>query len=221
MKNCYKLNLPANPLNPEHAHKILQLGSSDKRWYKSPPWHIFNDTALVQEVLRPDVFDLLTRIGLEPKLIVVFFMNKHVPADRSYVHKDIGYDNEQWKTIPFGINFEMNPSTLSTITWWDTSNCEEYYEDNDEYRTHRKDLTGLRFHPDHLRSCSKYLDLTPCEEITIKGNSTALLFRTDVAHSVATTTTDGVRFNVSLRFDNSQVTSFEEAVEKLKHLIVD
>ena len=220
MPNFYKLNLPSNPLNPLAEHKVLQVNESNKLWFKSPMLNTYSDPDLIKEVLAPEVFDQLIDLGLEPALIVVFFMTKDVPYERSFIHRDYAYNGNKWVTVPFGINFEVNPTTTSTVTWWNTEGHDEYGDDTEEHRILKKNLMAFRFHKDHLRSTPKYLNLESLDSITIPGNSTSILFRTDVAHSVVTNTLEGTRFNVSLRFDINKVSSFDTVVEKLKPIML-
>lgn len=220
MKCHYKLQLPRNPLNEEIAHKILKTAPSDKLWYKNPHWHTFYEPEIINEVLSKELKECLHSVGLDPSLIVVFFITKEVTIERSFVHKDCTYIDGKWVSVPFGINFEINPTTVSTTTWWNTEGQKEYYDDNEETRELRKHLMGFRFHENHLRSTPKYLKLDPVDEVTVEGNTTPLLFRTDVAHSVLTSTKEGVRYNVSIRFNQDKIKTFDEAVERLQPLII-
>ena len=220
MKHFYKLNLPSNPLNAETSHKILKVSQSDKVWYKNPHWHTYADPEIIKEVLTPEVLSSLHALDLDPTLVIVFFMTKEVTPERSYIHKDTSYINGQWVTVPFGINFEVNPTTVSTTTWWNTTDQPEYLDDNEQTREFKKELNGYRYHKDFLRSTPKYLNFNPVDSITLQGNSTSLLFRTDVAHSVITKTEEGIRFNVSLRFDINKISTFEQAVEILQPLFI-
>ena len=221
MKCCYKLNLPSQLLNESAKHKILTSELSDNAYLKSlPEIPTFNDPMIIKEVLSQEFLDCLQQLNLQPTLIHVFYRNKDVSIDRSYIHKDAALINNVWTTVPFGINFEVNPTTVSTTTWWDTSEVKEYLDDNEHTRTYKNHLNGFRYHEDFLRSSPKYLKLNPIDSITVEGNSTPILFRANIAHSVAASTKEGPRYNVSVRFDLKQIRTFEQAVERLQPLII-
>ncbi len=220
MKCHYKLNLPSQLLNDSAKHKILTTELPDKSYLKNlPTIPTFNDPELIKEVLSQEFLSTLASLGLTPTLIHVFYRNKDVSIDRSYVHKDAVFVNGSWSTVPFGINFEANPTTVSTTTWWDTSGQQEYLDDDEYTREHKKLLNGFRYHEDFLRSTPKYLKVNPIDSITVEGSSTPILFRADIAHSVAAATKEGDRYNISVRFDSSQIQTFEQAVERLQPLI--
>jgi hypothetical protein len=222
MKCHYKLKLPSQLLNESTKHKILTIETSDNEYLKKlPEIPTFNDPAIIKEVLSQEFLLTLASLNLTPSLIHVFYRNKDVPIDKSYIHKDNILVNGEWVTIPFGINFEVNPTTVVTTTWWDTTDRQEYIDDNDYTRERKKLLNGIRYHEDFFRSSPKYLKLNPIDSVTIEGNSTPILFRADAAHSVAATTKEGPRFNVSVRFDLSQIQTFEQAVERLQPIIIN
>jgi hypothetical protein len=220
MKTYYKLDLPGNPLNPGTENKILNVSESDKFWYKNPNWNVLKDPVLIKELLKSEVLSQLQKCDLVPIVVVVFFMTKNVPLHKSFIHRDLRYNGKEWVDIPFSINFEINPTTTSTIFWWDSTDKQKYCLDTEETRESRKDLMGFRYHEDYLKSTPKYLNFNLIDSVTVKGESAPVLFKTDVAHSVETNTIEGTRFNVSLRFDTRKISTFDEAVERLQPLII-
>jgi hypothetical protein len=222
MKCHYKLKLPSQLLVESTKHKILTTEVSESEFLKKlPEIPTFNDPDLIKEVLSQEFLSTLASLDLTPSLIHVFFRNRDISMDKSYIHKDNMLVNGEWVTIPFGINFEVNPTTVATTTWWDTTDRQEYINDNDYTRARKTLLNGIRYHEDFFRSAPKYLKLDPIDSVTIVGNSTPILFRADAAHSVAATTKEGNRFNVSIRFDLSQIQTFEQAVERLQPIIIN
>lgn len=224
MKNFYRLALPTNPLTKAAADKIAQdisdYGTIQDSWAKKPTWNIYSDPDFVGKSLVPEVSESLREVGLIPRLFVVFF-TKESSLTRSFIHKDMALFDDQWTLVPFAINFETNPSTTSTMLWYDTQNLPEYYDDTEENRSKKKYLLGARYHQDYNKCSPEHLALEPMESVTISGDSTALLVRTDVAHNVLTNTTNGERCNISLRFSLKNKKTFEQAVESLKPFIVN
>lgn len=219
MRHGYKLNLPSNPLNAEYKDSVLTIEQSDVIWKTAPPWKLYRGQS-VEKIIKIDILEKLRSLNLEPNLIVLFFMNRPVSYDRSYIHRDIALLDNQWVDVPFGINFEINPNTETTISWWDTSGLKEFQDDTDEVRENFGDFSAIRYNENRLRSTPKHVNATVKETLQVQGDSNPILFRTNVAHSITTYTSSGDRFNLSLRFDLSKNISFEEAVFKLQPLII-
>ena len=220
MNNCYRLNLPSNPLNPKYKDEVLTLDQSPANWIKSPPWKIFHGEDEINRLILPEILQTFRELDLYPSHIVLFFLTTPISFEKGYLHRDIALSDGVWTDVPFGINFELNPTTKTTISWWDTSNLQEIYDDDDYSRNCLPYQNGRRYHANRLRSIPKYLNATLIETHSLEGNTHPILFRTNVAHSVSTTTSEGIRFNLSIRFDLKKHKTFEEGLEKLKPIII-
>lgn len=220
MKYYRFLNLPKNPLNPLHQEFVLKPAVPTLNWASSPPWRVFHND--LDQLISLEMLEIFKYLDLTPTVMLLFSIEHDVSFENAYIHRDITYTGSKWVDVPFSINFELNPSTNSEIRWWDTTCATEYMTEGQEQNVLLKHFNAIRYHPDRSSSNPKNLNNLPVlEMLSLKGNTCPILFRTDVAHSVNRFTTVGIRYNVSIRFDTNQVSSFDAAVEKLKHLIIE
>jgi len=205
MSNWYKLKLPPVPTKSNvDLRKFSGTGL----------WNIYTNPL---SILNDELVKNLQELGAEPDIIVVF---ESIEQQRTnfFVHKDLTWKQNRWKTVPCAINWELQPVS-TTVSWFDTSNCKEYWPEADFLNTEwpRNFLNSVSYSDNILNfgipNGSELIQQAAIDE------TTPILFRTDIAHGVEFKSQTLDRFMLSLRFKN--ISSWEHAVEIFRKVIVD
>ena len=212
MEYYKRLRLPT-VLNTSEAHRILVPVTADP-YSKRIHVPCFTERSVIDAVLTAEFKDALEAVGMVAESLHVFYRNTDVSLEKSYVHKDVAFVDGQWVSVPFAINIETNPTTMATSVWWDVGSTPENIDDDQDTRVIKRHLNGAKYHENFHRSSPRYMQVPQLDSVTVVGNESPLLFRTDVAHSVASTS-QGDRYNVSIRFNRELLPSYEAALERL------
>ena len=191
MKNYFRLNLPVHPL------KIDNLSIYDVENF----WSIETNP---QNILTDELNEIFNKIGIYPKFAVFFVVHaSERKGKHEYAHIDYTLSQEKWKPLPFGINWELNTEITSTLSWYDTSNCNETgvsLKGDPEVDKILRYLNGTFF-----SGIPKVIDSLVC-------TGEPFLVRTDIPHTLSDfITTSPKRFCLSLRFDVEEISSWNQA----------
>lgn len=200
-----KLNLPANPL--KNSKEISQRNI------------IAGYNIVLPDVLTDEVLDIFSRIGLRPKMVVLFGKNtKEVNPDERLIHTDIALDKtveRQWRKLVAGVNWEIEGSH-NDFFWYDMSDLEECWpEEPAKVMVKFNYLNGIHY-GERLKmgipATAKILDKT-----TIDGPT---LVRTDVPHATLYNNPTTFRVGVSVRFFEEDFDhQWDNALEKFSSII--
>lgn len=198
--------------------------------------------------LSDEVMDILLSHGIKPQFVVLFkdyFQDLNNLPDRAHkrlIHRDIYKNaNNEWDKIYCGLNWEMfNDSTWS---WWDMSAIPEVPpiegEENEKFQTERlakglqkrwfngvhytREEEILWFNGVHYSHANERLELgihdgavKLHEDYVLQQAPT--LVRTDIPHLVMFHPRAKFRYNVSVRVDEKDIGSWEDALELFRPL---
>ncbi len=207
MSYYQKLNLPKIPVNnPEFLSKI-----------KGPGYNL----VLPDRILTDEVMNIFAEHNLKPKFVVLF---RGAPPGEDgkpevrIIHTDIQLkpgitqDNknnkDSWKKLIFGINWELF-DTNNLFSWWDMSSHKEYLPTENDLPKQYEYLNGIHY--------GKRLQMgilpgsVKLAETLIDGPT---MVRTNIPHMTLFNGQPGVqRVGVSVRFDESGINSWEDALE--------
>lgn len=201
MSQLYKLlNLPQDPLNRANLNSLI----AKKKKYST----VEED---LETYLSPAILDVFKSINLRPRF-VVYFGRLFAKQNEIQVHRDITYLNNQWKSIPCGINWELTPGH-TLFEWYDPGTEKEHLPDP----VHALPLELNGAHYGH-RANMDVSNFTLVESLHVKENQ-PYLFRTDIPHRVTYATTSNNRICISIRFTLEDVPSWEHALTKFDSLI--
>ena len=226
-----KLKLPKIPFkNWQAFYKLdrfnLYRTDGSSQIYLYPPSYLTDET-----------MDIFSTHKISPRYLVIFkdnYMPVHKGGefknnDYRLIHRDIEKDpvTNQWQKVHCGINWEMFND--STFTWWDMSALNEVPPTDDDaiYRVKRDSerLGGeVWFNGVHYSKLDRRMELGVLDgavkvaETEIQQHA-AHLVRTDVPHMVFyKPNEDGRRYSISIRIDESDIGSWEDAMELMKPL---
>jgi hypothetical protein len=225
-----KLKLPANPFkNWETFYKIDLFNFINRQW--TDKIHLYPTDYLTDETM-----DVLSTHRIKPLYIVMFkdrFDDLNNLPDRvtsRLIHRDIQQDpvSMSWDKIHCGINWEMFNS--SQFSWWDMSQLNEVYPDDNDpqgsggYRNYVVNGQVIKFNGVHYSNSNirgqvigtHAGEVKLCE--TYHEPLTPYLVRTDVPHMVLYNATSRLRYSISIRVDETDVNSWEDALELFRPL---
>lgn len=210
MKNWYKLSLPDTRLSTFGSHLSLNPNPGKLKSYQC--------ILKPESVLSLDLLKIFNDLNLTPCFVVFFAIPnfQQININNVTIHSDIrGLGNNQWQTIHGGILFEVNPTTVATFRWFDTSYYKSLYPSftQEDYSTEYNILHGVHFGTRGQRGL-----LPEIKEIDTAVISQPLLVRTNIGHCVTYDTEHGIRCGVSIRFTES-FESFETLVNRLLPII--
>jgi hypothetical protein len=203
MKHFYKLDLPINPLIDDDLTKHIAHNL----------WYGYTD---VENYITPEVLAKFAEIELRPDLAVFVCGTQEYGVTQNLIHSDLTWQKDNWRRVPFAINWELNSTeTVTTASWYDTRKCKEVWPNvtAHELPEHLKYIYGI-FYPG---------DMVLAEQVILMDNEKKnfpALFNTDVAHSVTYKTNHPYRFVLSLRFSIDEIPSWDEAVKRFEKFIV-
>lgn len=209
-----KLNLPLNPVkNPE-------LLINNRSGY-----HLVRP----EQVLTDEIMDIFSKHNLIPSFVVLFFgepdgsdsdlAKRIIHADlqlKNNVDPENKHNKDSWKHLIFGINWELF-STTNLFSWWDMTAHEEYWPVEENLPKQYDYLNGVHY-------CERLGMGVP--EGSIKIAETVIdgptMVRTNVPHMTLYKGHTGTqRVGVSVRFDETSFTSWEDALEFTSKLHID
>lgn len=192
-----ELKLPSDPIN--HFDELVSC-KKEKIWTYS--------TTDIDRYVNADLLSVFDSMGLRPRMIACFGMLNQQVA-KSTIHNDIGWIDNTWQSLPFGINWEMTPSDM-TFSWWDTSGFEKIFPDEN---TPKVNVWGIKYNNNrHVSDSTGY----KCLDTFKPKYKVPFLARTDVPHQVAYKTDADNRIAISIRFDNKDLPTWEDAVTKFQ-----
>lgn len=201
-----KLNLPNNPLkdSKEIIQRTITLGYN---------------LVLPNEVLTSEVLDIFKKLGLRPKMVVLFGRGDSTSSPKNrMIHADVAYDNQvtnNWRKLVAGVNWEIEGSH-NDFFWYDMSGVKECWPKEPLANASKFNyLNGIHFGERFkmgIPETAKLLDQT-----TIDGPT---LVRTDVPHATLFNNPTTTRVGVSVRFFEEDFDhSWYGAVEKFSALV--
>lgn len=202
MTNYHKLNLITDPLKVDH--------------YLYDSYHRWSVETDIKKILNDDLYKTFEHIGVIPTVAIFFIINSNKRlrcADA--VHVDRTWINNEWVSIPFAINWELNPIITTRLSWYDISNC--------ELKPPGTQGAHIEYPYNYLNGEFFLGDKTEIDSVVLEKNDLyhPILIRTDVAHNVSEyKTTERKRFCLSLRFDIEQIKSWEQATNIFKDYII-
>ena len=191
-----ELRLPSNPL--VNFEELLD----QKKEYT------YSNTD-IDRYVNKELLDILSSIGLRPRFFA-WFGFIHQQQGVSTIHSDISYVNNVWQSVPVGINWEVTPGDM-TFYWWDTHGDKAIWPDQSKPK---RDIFGVHQGSVMNRDSSAYTCLDSFKPKT----GVPFLARTDVPHQVIYNTNVDTRVAISLRFDNTDLPTWESAVKKFEPL---
>lgn len=217
--NCYKkLRLPANPFkNWEEFIATNPESQQSTRGYFA---------ALdAREHITDEVNDILISVGIKPKSFVIFCTGDNSSIlQRRIIHSDIFWDDatRSWRDVHCGINWELGGTNL--FSWYDMSKLPQLYPEvvadaqgqrapHPMYGGKSTVLNGLHF--------GLFRNRTGIPTTAVKIDETYIdaptLVRTSVPH-LTMYNHNRKRYGISLRIDESNINSWEDALELFKPL---
>ena len=210
MSNFFQeLNLPL-PIDEITKEKILDI----KRESVFRPYLFLTRTP--ETFLNKEILSIFSKINIFPDTMIVF---GHVDdfdysSVNSLIHSDIIFNQNQWKKVPFAINWEfddINP----VIKWWDTSALLEIYPKGIPKTDFFKYGQGIHYGSRRNTDSSKMV----CLEQHTMIKSRAVMIRTEIPHSVYYDPGSLSRTSVSLRFSTDKIFSWELALNTFKNFL--
>jgi len=206
------LNLPANPIIDWSALKSKlprNVVMSNKNFAGS--FSLLD----INKHLTTEVLDTLGHAGITVTHLVVFSNGKSRTNDvERMIHSDVKWDREDnsWKSIHCGINWELEGTNL--WKWWDMTAYPAVYPTG-PMTPENHILHGI--HYERRGRSGVHPNARLIEQAYIPGPS---LVRTDVPHSTIFGKEGYTpRAGISLRIDETNISSWEDAVELFKPLI--
>ena len=212
MEKLYRyLEGPISPLIDGFEFPSAKLG-----------YYVYDDS-IINSHVRDYYLKLL---GLNISIAILFCRpprapgpNPHIPwpkdarENQGFIHSDISWVDGHWERFYYAVNYEVS-SSVSKLTWWETTDEEVYPPDPDPPTFYDK-LHGIHFgqrsNLDPLHSGYKKID-------SLEVGNFPVLINTIVPHSADYGGLNSLRWGLSLRF-NRQVSSWEEAVELFRPII--
>lgn len=204
MKNFFKLRLPKNP--------VKNLDYSN--YWSNNSWQVETD---VKKVLTEEILEYFSKLNLTPTLAVFFTIVSTQRNDgHHFAHTDLTLIDNEWKSVPFAINWELNENINTTVCWYDVSNCLK--------KMPSQDIKNKEYPFNYLNGAFYLGEKPVIEKVSLDTSKEyyPILFRTDVAHGVSGFTTDeDKRICFSLRFDIEQISSWDQATKIFKDYIIE
>jgi hypothetical protein len=196
----YKLNLPKNPLVENFQFPTLRVG------------YLIKDPS----ILSSELIEALAKKDFIVDFAVLFC---RIPVPKSQarmnqglIHSDVTWSNGEWKSIYYGINYEVTDN-VSELSWWETSDT-PIMPDEPETVTIDDTLRGVHYgyrnNMDPINDNYKRLDST-----LILGPT---LVNTHVPHSINYYGVSKPRWGLSIRLKN-EYGNWENSVDAFKELI--
>jgi hypothetical protein len=213
MKYYYPLNLPF-PLTKNTTLDVLN---------ETVKWYGLTHTNL-EEILSPELMEKFSHLGVKPTQALIIGLPT-VSSGKTLVHTDITLVDNKWVKIPCGINWEITDSKASW-RWLDVKNSQEFYPEQDSgYYEYPRGLNGSIHYNQRYKSYSRdlypdpYFDTYDVLETLTVNPTQCYLVRTEVPHSIEFESQKSNRIGISVRFDTSQISSWDQAVEIFKPII--
>ena len=200
------LDLPENPLN----NLPLVIEKNKFRTNQTDdPYSIIEPN-----ILKRDIISRFSDLGLDIEFVVVFktYMIPYGGIKSRMIHSDIHCNGNQWRSIPFAVNWEIGPNKLGLFRWYNMDLCEKIYPPEHQKNSPKfSRLSGI--HYQQWRNNGIPVDAV---EIASTYTNRPLLVRTDLPHLVLYRGLG--RMAMSLRF--KQDLTWDEAVERLDSMVV-
>lgn len=198
----YKLNLPKNPMAENFEFPPVQYGYYIEK----------------SSVLSSELIEALAKKDFIVDFAVLFcrmsFSANPLRQNQGIIHSDVGLSDGKWKSIYFGINYEIT-DTVSELTWWETSEI-PIMPVSPEVVTIDDNLRGVHYgkrnNLDPINSNYKRLDTA-----LILGPT---LVNTNLPHSVDYFGNPKQRWGLSIRLKN-EYGNWEKSVDAFRDLILE
>ena len=179
---------------------------------------VFNEVSFgyevydAKDVLTDEILETFTDLELEPTIVVIFSDNDESKGEKDrLIHTDIFKTNSGWKIMKFGINWELGDST-TLFSWWNMKTLKEVYPDDTKVLPSKfYKLSGI--HYINRRQLGIPAEADKLAETYIEGPT---LVRTDIPHMTVYSGTE-IRRGMSVRFNETSISSWDDIVEKLKN----
>lgn len=204
MSHYLKLNLPANPLKVD----LSEISEQEI--------HGGYNLMRPEKVIKDEILDTLAQLKLRPTYVALFGRNDlDSSLEDRLIHTDVrlGADGF-WRKIIFGLNWEIENSS-NEFSWWDMTGLTEIYpfEEQPQGFSKYKILNGI-----HFIDRAKFgvpAEAKQLESTMIDG---ATLVRTDVPHMTLYKSNTYKRLGISIRFDESDLSSWDDVLERFRPL---
>ena len=219
MSNFFQEIDLCSPLKPEAEQMIIDAKRRSK--YRR---YLFVSTD-PRTFLNETLISLFEEMQVFPESFLAFgHINDTNFETLQVVHSDVVYKDDQWKKVPFALNWELE-DVNSSYTWWNTQDLKEIYPEKIVNRDAA--YYGGAIHYGKRTTLGSTDNLTPKEMMDIKSKMVQIekynlkklkpvLINTSVPHSVFYKTDAEHRTLVSLRFPLDQIPSWEAALEIFK-----
>lgn len=201
MSYYLKLNLPQNPLRYDAATETKRIITGGYNLVRP------------HEVLSDEILNIFAQMGLKPSFVALFGRNDHDSSlDDRLIHTDLQLTRTgEWKKLLFGINWELEGS-VNEFSWWDMSSIPEAWPNEELPEVSKyKILNGIHYGKRAQMGVpegARQLDSTFIDGPT--------MVRTEIPHLTIYKSSTFDRLGISVRFDESQIPSWDHAVEKLR-----
>lgn len=201
MSYYLKLDLPRNPLRytPEKETQRQITGGYN--------------LVRPEEILSDELLEKFKDMGLKPRYVTLFGRNDNQSSlEDRLIHTDLAMNADgTWRKCLFGINWELEDTT-NLFSWYDMSRVKEVWP-TEELSEHSKYklLNGIHY---VTRGGMGIPDgAVKLDETLIDGPT---LVRTDVAHLTLYESKTYKRLGISVRFDESGFSSWEDVYKHLE-----
>lgn len=191
--------------------KILRSDSGIAYTPIDPPYEIIEP----DQILTEDIIELFRSIGLSAKNVVLFSNNNtKVSLDHRVIHTDVTLDHDgKWKKIKAGLNFELEEESTNEFVWFDMSAYKEVFPEHVYGKF--QFLNGIHYVKRNTRGIPTALLAIDSTII----DKTPTLVRTDIPH-ITKYNSYFPRVGVSIRFDETNVSSWDDIVDRFEKYIV-
>jgi hypothetical protein len=203
------------PQNPIKLHLIDELGERKKNSPVPPETPIIYRTTHeeIDYFLHEDLLVTLNNLNIKP-LMFYNFGSINNQLTTTALHRDVIYEDNIWKSMPMGINWDLTPGTTS-FRWYDPLSCPEVMPPVLKDLDHTSPF-GIHYIKRYNKDFSQmkevgYLDVQ---------RNTPYLVRTDVVHQITYTCDTDTRMGISLRFKIDDIPTWERALQVFDQYII-
>ena len=203
------LNLP-NLIKDEAIQELVSLKLAKKEYntYRT----VFTN---IKKYLTTESIELFQSLNIFPNVFILF---GHVGDSSksnltSHLHSDVITEDGNFIDVPFAINYEVTNS-VATMEWYDTKNDKKLYFSGGSEVNELDHLYAAGVHYGSFKNndVSRYTLLDSCELSSLHP----VLINTNKPPRVTYQPGYESRLSISVRFPNTQLETFEQALNLFK-----
>ena len=203
------LNLPKLVNNEAVSDLIsLKLAKTEYNTYRT----IFTN---FKEYLTTESIAVFKSLNIFPDIFILFGHVGDVKRSNltSHLHSDVTTKDGNYIDVPFAINYEVTNS-VATMEWYDTKDAKKLYFSGGPEVNELDKLYAAGVHYGSFKNndVSKYILLDSCELSSLHP----VLINTSKPHRVTYPAGYESRLSISIRFPNTQLETFEQALDLFK-----